>query len=158
VKGNYIMKQKIGYCVPREEIDRIKRSIFVHDEINSWPNYKSEYCRTEDGSIVVWIKKDDWKDWYSISADHELNSDNSFDVDIRRDGWLYSPTVPTDRIWHTNLRTGKMVWYSREDMIRCIQSNWPTLMENCHTRPERFIFKTAKALNLKFLNWHYPKK
>lgn len=71
--------------------------------------------------IDIEFKKPEWRYYYS--ADVKANLKNgSFFVETDDNGWLFREGKISDRIWHVDITTGRMVWYGRDEMKRYIES------------------------------------
>lgn len=92
---------------------------FVADTLRSWGYevYTHDNSRSHQLSgIDITFKKSNWFKSYTADVKHNINDNNSFQVDVSEDGWLFNAGKVSDRIWHCNVDKGLMAWYGRPEM------------------------------------------
>lgn len=97
---------------------------FVRETIRSWGwdviDHNDDMNMQRKGCDLS-IRKPTWYNFYTVDVKGNMNSDGSFFVETGKDGWLRNPVKCSHRIWHCNVDTGWMAWYSREDMFKYIK-------------------------------------
>lgn len=113
--------------------------LFVIDAVRSWGWQVKDAASDREQQVKgidLWIRKPEWRNFYSIDVKNNMNEYGSF--------WVYplqwmDVKKENDRFWHVNVDTGWMAWYGREDMQRYIT-------KEKHTTP----FKIAANMTLPF--------
>lgn len=100
--------------------------LFVKEALLSWgwlvKHYMKEYDKQLAG-IDLEFKSLKWANWYTADVKNNMDDYGSFYVDTSDNGWLFSKTKKSDRIWHCNDKTGWMAWYGRQEMKDYLKKN-----------------------------------
>lgn len=84
--------------------------------------YESSREKQLVGIDVVIVKEDGTA--LSVDVKNNLKPDNSFYVEMNRDGWLFNPDYLNDYVSHVNPNTGAIATYERKKMQKYIQENY----------------------------------
>ncbi len=90
------------------------------------------------------IRKNTWRNFYSIDVKANLDSYGSYYVDLKPDGWLFNPKKTSDRICHACVETGWFLWYGRDDMKNYIHKMNFDISEET-------VFKITPKIKLDFV-------
>lgn len=97
--------------------------LYVRGVIESWgwevEDNESDYQQQIAGQDL-WIKKPEWYKFYSVDVKANMCDNGSFYIEPQQ--WM-NPSKKNDRFWHVNVETGRMAWYSRQDMQQYIRNN-----------------------------------
>jgi hypothetical protein len=98
---------------------------FLLIELRKW-GWLAELTPDKDNQIKgidIRFKSPNWVNYYTADVKNNLRLDGSFVVETDPKGWLFNPAKVSDRIWHVNPATGKMVWYDRKRMQAWVRAN-----------------------------------
>ena len=90
-------------------------------------DHESDFALQKAG-IDISIKKPSWARYYTVdvkTGHSYIDKYGTLKINLSRDdreGWLYSKTKTSDRIWHVNLETGWSAFYDRKQMIDYIKT------------------------------------
>ena len=78
-------------------------------------DYEDSYKHQLQGIDLV-IKKSKASQQFTIDVKTNVKNDGTFFVETAETGWLLNNSKVSDFIWHVNISTGDMAWYSRSKM------------------------------------------
>lgn len=114
---------------------------FLLAELHSW-GWLAELTPDRDSQvrgIDIKFKNPTWGSYYTADIKNNLRMDGSFFIETDPKGWLFNPAKVSDRIWHVNPTTGRMVWYDRNRMrawVKNVTSKSKLLTLNISSVPD----------------------
>lgn len=111
--------------------------LFVKHAIESWGWEVKDNEQSYEDQVAgrdLWIKKPEWNNFYSVDVKNNMDEMGAFYVDPKE--WS-NPKKKNDRFWHVNTTTGRMAWYSRQDMQYYIEKK--KITEGFWVKPNQTI-------------------